>query len=97
MSRSRCKTVMTIDYDNCFLCGRYGDIEWHHIFGGANRQNSTKYGLVVPLCHACHNEPPYGVHFNSEAMDDLRARGQRVFETIAWHDEFMRIFGRNYL
>ena len=91
------KSIMTIDEDRCYICGRYGDLEWHHIFGGANRQNSTKYGLVVPLCHACHNEPPNGVHFNRERMDALRREGQKAFESMSSHEEFMRIFGRNYL
>lgn len=48
---------------NCDLCGKYGYLELHHIFGGANRSLSEKYGLVVNLCHECHNEPPEGVHF----------------------------------
>ena len=91
------KTIMTVEEGRCFLCGRYGEMECHHIFGGANRINSTKYGLVVPLCHACHNEPPNGVHFNRERMDELKAAGQRKFESIASHEEFMRIFGENYL
>lgn len=65
--------------------------------GGANRINSEKYGLCVPLCHYCHNEPPNGVHFNRERMDKLKAEGQRKFESIASHEEFMRIFGENYL
>ena len=85
------------DADHCYLCGRYGQLEWHHIFGGANRKNSERYGLTVPLCHECHNEPPNGVHFNRERMDALRAEGQRKFESIYSQDEFMRIFGRNYL
>ena len=42
----------------CFLCGRNdtGDpLERHHIFGGANRKKSEKYGLVVYLCgNRCH-------------------------------------------
>ena len=91
------KSIMTTEEDRCFICGRYGQMEHHHIFGGANRINSEKYGLVVPLCHNCHNEPPDGVHFNRERMDDLRAQGQRKFESISDHDTFMKIFGRNYL
>ena len=91
------KTIMTLETDRCYLCGRYGDLEWHHIFGGANRINSTKYGLVVPLCHSCHNEPPNGVHFNRENMDDLKADGQRKFESIESHEKFMEVFGENYL
>lgn len=97
MSGSKSKSILTFDEDRCFLCGRYGDLEWHHIFGGANRINSERYGLIVPLCHSCHNEPPDGVHFNRKAMDDLRKRGQKAFESIADHDEFMKIFGENYL
>ena len=91
------KTVMTDNLEQCYLCGRYGPLEWHHIFGGANRINSEKYGLIVPLCHYCHNEPPDGVHFNRERMDKIKAEGQRKFESIASHEDFMRIFGENYL
>lgn len=92
------RSVMTTDKEHCFLCGRYiCTPEWHHIFGGANRKNSEAYGLVVPLCHCCHNEPPDGVHFNRERMDMLKAQGQRKFESIASHEEFMKIFGENYL
>ena len=38
-----------------------GDTRWlekHHIFGGANRKLSEKYGLWVWLTHYEHNEPP---------------------------------------
>ena len=34
----------------CWLCGRWGHLEEHHIFGGANRKKSTRYGLTVFLC-----------------------------------------------
>jgi hypothetical protein len=72
-------------------------LEIHHIFGGANRKLSTKYGLVVCLCHYCHNETPNGVHFNRERMDWLRAIGQRRFNEVYPELDFMQIFGRNYL
>lgn len=83
--------------NNCFLCGKGGNLEKHHIFGGANRKNSEKYGLVVKLCHNCHNEPPNGVHYNYEQMAKLRALGQMKFEETHTHEQFMKIFGRNYL
>lgn len=81
----------------CFLCGCQNLIEDHHIFGGANRTLSEKYGLKVYLCHYCHNEPPNGVHFNKERNRQLQAQAQEAFEKLYSHDEFMRIFGRNYL
>lgn len=83
----------------CFLCGSYNWIERHHIFGGANRKKSDKYGLVIDLCHYCHNEPPNGVHHNRQAMLELRQYGQRkAMEEQGWTTEdFIREFGRNYL
>ena len=83
----------------CFICGSYQWIEIHHVFGGANRKLSEKYGLKVPLCHYCHNEPPNGVHFNKKNMRKLQAYAQAK---AMWHfrwsiDDFRAIFGRNYL
>lgn len=91
------KSIMTTDGERCYLCGKYLPVEWHHIFGGANRKNSERYGLVVPLCHMCHNEPPDGVHFNEEKNIELKKEGQLKFESIESHERFMEIFGRNYL
>lgn len=68
----------------------------HHIFGGANRKNSTKYGLVCSLCHFCHNEPPNGVHFNREIDLDLKAEAQEWFEENYQSEDFMTIFGRSW-
>ena len=84
---------------NCDLCGKYGYLELHHIFGGANRSLSEKYGLVVNLCHECHNEPPDGVHFNAENMLALRKWAQKqAMENYGWDEaEFIKIFGRSYL
>ena len=84
---------------NCDLCGKYAYLERHHIFGGANRSLSEKYGLVVNLCHECHNEPPDGVHFNAENMLALRKWAQKqAMEHYGWDEaEFIRIFGRSYL
>lgn len=83
--------------DICFLCGRRAT-EMHHIFHGyGNRKIADKYGLVVPLCHYCHNEPPNGVHFNRETDEYLKREGQWAFEKVYGHRRFMEEFGRNYL
>lgn len=88
----------------CFLCGCNGNaygrrIERHHLFGGANRKLSEQYGLTVDLCHACHNEPPLGAHFNAETMLYLHRYGQKKFmdETGKSAEEFAALFGKNYL
>lgn len=83
----------------CYFCGSTQWLERHHVFGGACRKLSEKYGLVVDLCHFCHNEPPNGVHFNAERMAELRKEFQeKAMAENGWTTEdFIRIFGRNYL
>ena len=83
----------------CFLCGRTSFLEKHHIFGSSNRKKSEKYGLVVDLCHYCHNEPPYGAHHNKDTMQRVHEYGQRkaMEEQGLTEDEFRHHFGKNYL
>lgn len=91
------KSIIT-NKKTCFMCGSHRDIEIHHIFGGyANRKLSDRYGLVVPLCHYCHNEPPNGVHHNIENDLKLKQLGQVAFNCEYPELNFVEIFGRNYL
>lgn len=93
---------MQMDDRRCFICQRNrhaGGLERHHIFGGANRKLSEEYGLVVYLCHYCHNEPPFGVHYNKKTAEMLHQYGQeKAMREQGWDKEtFREIFGRNYL
>ena len=83
----------------CAICGSTQWIEKHHIFGGALRKKSEKYGLVIDLCHSCHNEPPDGAHFNKNTMLMLHQYGQRkAMRDNNWTvDEFRDEFYKNYL
>lgn len=83
--------------EECYLCRNCRNLECHHIFGGANRRWSEKYGLKVHLCPVCHRDNKNGVHGNSELAKQLHELGQREFEKKHSRKEFMRIFGRNYL
>ena len=78
------------------MCGSTRNIEIHHIFSGSFRAKSTKYGLVVALCHECH-QGTNGVHFNREKMLKLRKIGQRKFMEHYPDLDFRKIFGKNYL
>lgn len=71
-------------------------MEIHHIIGGAFRNKSTKYGLVVALCRECHTGQN-GVHLNREKMDFLRREAQLAFEKEHPDLDWLKIFGRNYL
>lgn len=87
----------------CFLCGRNGRgdrLERHHIWGGARRKLSEKYGLTVWLCgERCHRTGAYSVHQNGEIADYLHRYGQtKAMQEQGWSKEdFVKVFGKNYL
>ena len=86
----------------CFLCGRNdsGDpLERHHIFGGANRKKSEKYGLVVYLCGNRPRNGKSAVHRNGDQMRRLRRYGQlTIMKNEGWSEsDFRREFGKSYL
>jgi hypothetical protein len=81
----------------CAVCGTTHNIARHHIYQGCRRQTSEKYGAVIDLCFYHHNGSNQGVHFNKELDLKLKRDWQRKFEAEHGHDEFMKIFGRNYL
>lgn len=91
------------EYRECYLCGRNGQgdpLEKHHVFGGANRKKSEKYGLTVDLCGSrCHRNGAYSVHKNKNVDLQLKEEFQRMaMEENDWTTEdFIREFGRNYL
>lgn len=83
----------------CLMCGSHRWLEWHHVFGGALRSKSERLGLKVRLCHYCHNEPPNGVHQNSERRRKLQAYAQKkAMDHYGWSREDFRMeFYKNYL
>lgn len=81
----------------CFLCHKKNiRTELHHVFGAANRSNSTKYGCVCYLCYDCH-QGNSGVHHNKALWDRLRALTQAEFEVNYPELDFLKIFGKNWL
>lgn len=91
------------DCKQCFLCKRNGNgdrLELHHIFSGANRKLSDKYGLVVWLCgERCHRLGEYSAHQNALIAEYLHKYGQRKCMTEqGWTiGKFIEVFGRSYL
>lgn len=88
--------------DTCFLCKRNrhaGRLELHHIFGGARRKLSTKYGLCVTLCEECHRLGKHAVHQSAETMQYLHEYGQRkAMKENGWTvEQFREVFGKTYL
>lgn len=73
-------------------------LELHHIFFGVKwRQLSDKYGLTVWLCPMHHRLRGDSAHQSIETTIWLRKAAQRAFERVHGHEEFMQVFGKNYL
>jgi len=79
----------------CYFCGSQRNLQSHHIFGAAMRNKSENYGLKVWLCFECHTGSK-GVHRDKEKMDYLHQIGQQYFEKT-YDEDFIKVFGRNYL
>ena len=83
----------------CYLCGIlesvYVPMHTHHIFEGrGRRQISDRYGLTVTLCVKCHNK----AHHSDITADYLHRKGQEKAEAEGMsREEFIYLFGRNYL
>lgn len=81
----------------CWVCGKTWHLEEHHCMGGnPNRKNSEKYGLKIWLCLE-HHRGQTGVHNDQTLCDFVHQVAQQAFEKEHSREEFMTIFGRNYL
>jgi hypothetical protein len=87
----------------CYLCGKNGasdPLDVHHIFNGAYRKKSEKYGLKVYLCHnSCHIFGKNAVHQSGAVSNALKAEAQqKAMDYYGWTiEEFRELFGKNYL
>lgn len=79
----------------CAICGKYGDLVRHEIYGGTRRSNSKKYGAWLTLCPRCHE----AVHAEPKTYLLLKEVGQRsVMDYYRMTTEdFINKFGKNYL
>lgn len=98
------RSIMQEDWETCYICGRnqtadMWGLEKHHVFGGKNRRLSEKYGLTIHICGGrCHRNGPQSVHKDSRISNSLHMIGQRAFENVhGTREDFIRLFGKNYL
>lgn len=97
------KSIIQDDNTNCYLCGMNSNLEpldCHHVYGASNRKKSEKYGLKVYLHHSkCHIFGSNSVHANAEVNRAIQARVQQIaMKHYGWTvEDFIKIFGRNYL
>lgn len=76
-------TIMNTIKGECYLCGRHGYTEEHHVFEGtSNRSISEQEGLKVWLCPECHRVGNYSIHMDpgSEMAIKLKKDAQKIWE-----------------
>lgn len=84
----------------CFLCGKVGWLEEHHVFPAALRKKSERYGLKVGLCgDSCHRNGRDSAHQCRTTADALKQFWQvrYMMQHKASVVDFRAEFGKNYL
>lgn len=97
------KSILQDDPTRCYICGGCASsdpLDKHHVFGGAMRSKSEKYGLTVYLHHnKCHIFGENSVHQNARINGALKAQTQqKAMQYYGWTiEDFIREFYKNYL
>lgn len=100
------KSIMHNKQDGtCYLCmllhGDYSRktvLEEHHVMEGtANRRLSERYGLKVYLDPQHHRFSGESPHRNAEIKEMLHREAQKAFEEKFSHEEWVKVFVRNYI
>lgn len=92
------KSILIDDFeDRCYICGLWGHMEEHHIFGGPCRKTADRMGLVVHLCRECHRHL-HDDHDGYKVKQYLHEVGQAAYEAqIGDREHFINDFIRSYL
>lgn len=89
-------SIIYNDLTKCAVCGSKLGINKHEVFYGSYRQNSIKYGMVIPLCQE-HHTGNNGIHNNRDIDLYFKRLFQSEFEKTHTRDEFIKLFGKSYL
>ncbi len=83
----------------CYITGEDYNLHRHHVFNGANRKLSEEYGLIIYLRADWHNMEKYSIHMDAQLDRRIKAEVQQIaMEHYDWSiEDFIRIFGKNYL
>jgi hypothetical protein len=92
-------SIFTDDLGQCYITGDTkeagADVHIHHIFNAANKSNSEKYIVIVPLRADWHDMASYGSHFDREFDVRMRRKCQDYWlEHYGTKEEFISVFGK---
>lgn len=84
-------SILTDNLDYCIMCGKPKQ-DLNEIYPGRNRQNSMKYGCVMPMCRNCHTKYTNDRNLQLYWMKLCQKKFNEIYE-----EDFLSIFRRNYL
>lgn len=92
-------SIFTDDLYRCIITGDYGKglygVHIHHIFGGANKTNSERFGFLIPLRCDWHDMADYGIHFDRNLdLHYKRLCEEYWLEYIGSKGDFIDTFGQ---
>lgn len=93
------QSIMDTEPGKCFVCGKIGPTELHHVFPGSRRKRCDQDGLTVYLCPYCHwkcHNTTNGISA-AEFRHPLYVKAQEKYEETHTREEFRERYGRNYL
>ena len=97
------ESIIQKDTSKCFICKQNpgGDpLDKHHVFFGALRSKSERYGLTVYIHHnKCHIFGENAVHKNAEVNRQLQSFTQKkAMKHYGWSvEDFRREFYKSYI
>ena len=90
-------SAFTDDMERCWLTDQNRYVERHHVFNGAYKAASEKYGYVIPVHKDIHNMRWFSIHENRPFRLAIKQFCQRHFELTHTREEFVEIFGQNFI
>lgn len=88
------KTILQTDLDVCFVCGKRGATDWHHVFNGAMKKRSEEDGMMIHIHRGCHRF----LHEHPMSNETMKKRAQRKWEeTYGDREAFIERYRKNYL
>ncbi len=82
----------------CYITGEHSNVHVHHIFGAANKENSEKYGFLLPLRADWHDMADYGIHFSRKLDLKYKCKCQEYWlQHYGTEQEFIDTFGKWWL
>ena len=90
------KSIIQNSKDYCYLCGKSGQLEEHHVFNGtANRSKSEEDGMKVYIHRVCHN----WIHRHEMSDLNLKSRCQKIWQEYynKTEEDFIKRYGKSYI